>query len=258
MACFAACVYWKLARKQFHATQKSFGFGRSRGTVFTASLAASTMQAFFKFDKWNWIFATHSKWMAWQVAFCTTTEYLFGTRYGSINFINFAAHYVKILQEMDHNLLLHLALGNKCYVYDFASRKTDPEQQFFGQSRIIWQGLPFIRFALNRIWYDLFTEFDTKEYHWAKNTYARELRNISPATLTRLQYYRRYTRALLSQDTECHTYNPIQLYGISQVTSMDGKKEFYSQVLWDTFVVDNVVAGGSVDDDNNARGAAKV
>ena len=55
----------------------------------------------------------------------------------------------KMLLELDANLLVSLALGYSCVVYDFGSR--DKKR---GVPRALWYGLEFTRFALNRYWFD--------------------------------------------------------------------------------------------------------
>lgn len=52
----------------------------------------------------------------------------------------------EILDGLDHSLLAPLALGHMVTVYDCGARKP--------VSRAIWQGLPWIRYALARRWFD--------------------------------------------------------------------------------------------------------
>ena len=51
----------------------------------------------------------------------------------------------KILQDLDYGFLMDLAIGNKCIVIDRSKR---------GTSRAIFQGLEFIKYALNKVWFN--------------------------------------------------------------------------------------------------------
>jgi len=48
-----------------------------------------------------------------------------------------------IIQEFDNTLLMELALGYTCIIYDYSQH---------GNARAIWQGVEWIRYALNRYW----------------------------------------------------------------------------------------------------------
>ena len=68
-----------------------------------------------------------------------------------------AQDYAGILANLDHNLLMHLALGFDCRVYDFGSRGNDWEAMDGTLERryvprAIWWGLEWSRFALTRMW----------------------------------------------------------------------------------------------------------
>ena len=62
--------------------------------------------------------------------------------------------YMGVLSALDHDLLLHLALGYTCRVYDFGSRR----KRWPGQGlelmvpSAIWWGLEVARYALTRLW----------------------------------------------------------------------------------------------------------
>jgi hypothetical protein len=83
-------------------------------------------------------------------------------------FYDYKAHlekkdFERLLRELDNNLLMNLALGNTCCVYDYGSRKKNPADHLYGHSRLLWMGIPFIRMVLNRIWYARLT--DPREFH---------------------------------------------------------------------------------------------
>ena len=68
-----------------------------------------------------------------------------------------AQDYAGVLTNLDHNLLMHLALGFECRAYDFGSRGNDWEAED-GElerryvPRALWWGLEWSRFALTRMW----------------------------------------------------------------------------------------------------------
>ena len=57
-----------------------------------------------------------------------------------------------ILSDLDHNLLINLALGIPCIVYDCGSRGTKWPDDEQGISWAIWSGLSWIKYALKRCW----------------------------------------------------------------------------------------------------------
>ena len=65
--------------------------------------------------------------------------------------------YSGLLADLDHDMMLHLALGHECRVYDFGSRGAtwvadDGSAEPLYVPRAIWWGLEWWRYALNDIW----------------------------------------------------------------------------------------------------------
>jgi hypothetical protein len=50
-----------------------------------------------------------------------------------------------ILGGLDSTLLMYLAMGHDCYIYDFGSRNKKRKAP-----RAVWYGVPFIKYALHR------------------------------------------------------------------------------------------------------------
>lgn len=50
----------------------------------------------------------------------------------------------RMIQDLDYDFLMNLALGNLCVVYDFGANKP--------LSRALYQGLEFIKYVLNKRW----------------------------------------------------------------------------------------------------------
>lgn len=68
-----------------------------------------------------------------------------------------AQDFYGLLQNLDHNLLMHLALGFECRVYDYGSRgnywdRGDGESELQFVPRAVWWGLEWSRYALHRLW----------------------------------------------------------------------------------------------------------
>merc|ERR1712216_610394 len=52
-----------------------------------------------------------------------------------------------ILGGLDSTLLMYLALGHDCYIYDLGSRNKKRKAP-----RAVWYGITFIKYALHRMW----------------------------------------------------------------------------------------------------------
>jgi len=55
--------------------------------------------------------------------------------------------YSEVLEQLDYDFLMKLALGNDCVVYDTS-------QKDHGISRACWAGVEWIRYACSRAWFD--------------------------------------------------------------------------------------------------------
>lgn len=60
----------------------------------------------------------------------------------------------KILLNIDDNLLMNLALGNICRIYDYSANKLIP--------RALYQGVAFLEFVLERRWFGRNTPINIK------------------------------------------------------------------------------------------------
>lgn len=124
----------------------------------------------------------------------------------------------RLIQDLDYDFLMNLALGHKCVVYDFGARKPIP--------RAVYQGLEFVKYVLNRRWLD-------KEYitnvNRSKNKERRNNCNdyftkcygqLEDRTKKKLDYFLPY----INTDT-------IDLECITDCTKHDGDKGYYREVL---------------------------
>lgn len=126
-------------------------------------------------------------------------------------------NYENIFLTLDSNFLMHLAMGFKCVVYDYGSRRSD------GVSRSCWQGLELIRYACNKYWFDLIQiteeEFVKKQYNNFEHCY-RNCKSIQ----RKLEYFKNFTNPELKE-------SGIKLEWISEKTDNDGNMSYYQNVI---------------------------
>lgn len=126
-----------------------------------------------------------------------------------------------VLENLDHNLLFHLATGSTCLVYDFGSRDCKwPEAPGTKIPRALWWGLEWSRYALERLWH-LETSEPLLRGYAAKTMFDTKLGRLPKPLYRRLKYYRKF--------------NPekVDLRGIYLPggTLHDGDDEFYAKVV---------------------------
>mmetsp|Transcript_28808 Transcript_28808/g.112274 ORF Transcript_28808/g.112274 Transcript_28808/m.112274 type:complete len:272 (-) Transcript_28808:28-843(-) len=136
--------------------------------------------------------------------------------------------YDKILMETDHNLLLHLATGHPCYVYDLASRS-----KRYGVPRAIWYGLEFIKYACGYCWFGSESELLQSEVLLRGKNVAGEWwkvmrHKVSKPVKQRLKYYSEFVAELGVQE--------LRAYGVvGRATEYDGCKEIYAKMVRDSY-----------------------
>lgn len=119
----------------------------------------------------------------------------------------------KMLEQLDSNFLMYLALGYKCIVIDYASRSPNRP------SRAQWQGLTLIKYVLCRRWFDKEVEiyFDRRKLSdYFKQVYC----TLSKSNLKKIDYFKKFLMT-----------NEIDLEIISNPTDKDGKIDFYKEIL---------------------------
>lgn len=132
--------------------------------------------------------------------------------------------YIKLLQDLDHNLLIHLALGFNCIIYDYGTNRNI--------SKTIYLGIPFIEYTLNKLWYNL----DEVPYRYTRSTYEKlkepsfghiyndifihNQNNIKNNLKTKLKYYKKFLNS-----------DKINIKGVSKSTNNDGKYQYYFELL---------------------------
>lgn len=124
----------------------------------------------------------------------------------------------EVLNELDNNFLMYLAMGYNCMVVDYSPQKS--------KGRVIFQGIPFIRYVLDRNW-----NLRLDSYYYVKSNnclsffkkiYEKEL---SDYTLKRITYFKKF---LLT--------DKIKLDGFTLKTNNDTQYEKYKDMLKSFFI----------------------
>ncbi len=126
------------------------------------------------------------------------------------------SQFERILEYLDSNFLLHLALGFHCVVYDFAANCE--------VSKSVNVGLEWIRFVTNKRWLnnsnyipiikniDVFEHFDK---HYSQ---------LSKPTKNKIDYFKKYLNT-----------DKINLTGISTLSSYDNKYDKFKEILLEQY-----------------------
>ncbi|GAB5362467.1 hypothetical protein AAMO2058_000799400 [Amorphochlora amoebiformis] len=125
-----------------------------------------------------------------------------------------------ILMSLDHNLLMHLALGHICLIYDLGSRQLHWPDHAVGIPRAIWWGLEWTRFALSSCW-KLGDGLASLRGRDVSNMFARRLLGISKKIKKKMRYYRTFLRT-----------DRVNLFGVYRRTEHDADNDFYKKILW--------------------------
>ena len=113
----------------------------------------------------------------------------------------------RVIMDLDNNFLLHVALGFDCIIYDYTHHGKE--------SRACWQGVEFVKYCLNRIW---FGRMQTSSNF---STYFNEqFCKLTKSVRKKLKYYRKF---LLTDE--------IKIECICEKTNLDGKYEEYRKIL---------------------------
>lgn len=123
----------------------------------------------------------------------------------------------RLIQDLDYDFLLNIALGNECVIYDYGARKPVP--------RAIYQGLEFLKYVLYKRWLneEYLTDCNrSNDEHIRKdcNSYFESCyRNLEDRTKKKLDYFKPYV------------VGEINIVAVTDATMHDGDKEFYRNIL---------------------------
>lgn len=123
----------------------------------------------------------------------------------------------RLIQDLDYDFLMNVALGNEYYIYDYGARKPIP--------RAVYQGLEFLKYVLYRRWLSLEYKSNVVRRKDAKrnncNDYFEKCyRNLKNRTLKKLDYFIPYV------------VGEINIISVTSSTIHDGDKEYYKSILW--------------------------
>ena len=116
-----------------------------------------------------------------------------------------------ILETISDDLLLRLAIGEKCIVYDYGAHKEIP--------RAVWQGLGWLRFALELSWLNrIYTP--KGRMSTGRNYFEQKYLTLHPNVKNRLKYFKKF----LNTDT-------LYLSSVTSFTTKDGDYEYYNNLI---------------------------
>ena len=127
----------------------------------------------------------------------------------------------RVISDLDSSLLLHLALGHCCLIYDLGSRNKKR-----AAPRAVWYGLEFIRYTLSCAWdVPLPPNGIHRAFlrgHDAHAAFDGHIRGFSTSTKRKLKYYAQYLPP--------NGLKAIQLYGVYKSTEHDVDFPFYLDI----------------------------
>jgi len=127
-----------------------------------------------------------------------------------------------ILNDLDYDFLLNLALGRMCVVVDYSNKNNNKK------CRAVWQGLEWIKFVLFRVWFnvDCIVFVAGKE---CTKYFNEQYRKLDRKTTTRLKYFKKF---LITNPAT----NSIRIYHFTEKTENDGNYDYFRKVLEEKYV----------------------
>ena len=132
-----------------------------------------------------------------------------------------AGNVEKMVLELDSSLLLALALGRSCFVWDYGSRDVNPLKSN-GNSRALWYGAEFVRYATRKEWFGNTSVPPVLRGKNVERDFATKLTMLSRGAKRKLRYYRQF----IPDDVD-----DVRLLGVYKATTHDDDNEFYRDVL---------------------------
>lgn len=118
--------------------------------------------------------------------------------------------WARLIMDLDNNLLMNLAVGYTCVVYDFGAQKKT--------ARAVYQGLEFVRYACSMCWLGEAEEPLVRGNKCGEYFY-KCYKELPDRVINKLKYYRTYFRG------------KVDLIGVSAATTHDNDKEFYMSII---------------------------
>lgn len=118
--------------------------------------------------------------------------------------------YEDIIMDLDYDFLLHIALGFKVIVHDYTHRGRN------NKPRAIWQGLKWVEFVLNRIWFNKEMRCEN-----GMNVFFQErYKKLSKKTRNKIKYFRKFLKT-----------DHLTIEGRTDLTTHDGDYSYFSNLL---------------------------
>lgn len=89
----------------------------------------------------------------------------------------------KLLMDLDNDFLMNIAIGNECIVHDASQKKL--------LSRALFQGIPFILFALNYLWYGEVYPTEVRGQD-STNYFEHVCKNLNEDTKKHIRYFKKF------------------------------------------------------------------
>ena len=136
------------------------------------------------------------------------------------------------INRLGADLLMNLALGRTCVIVDYGVGKT--------YSRAVYQGVPFIKYAVERAWFDKIPETVTIVPRSPKS----QTQNVAELFSYWYHGLNRRTKSFLKRFRIYATQPEIfaknageaKIVGISVATEHDGHPDYYADLAFDKFV----------------------
>jgi hypothetical protein len=116
-----------------------------------------------------------------------------------------------VIEDLDHEFLIRAARGDLCRLWDASSRKL--------VSRAVYQGLPWIRYAMERRWLDATSPVLVRG-HNVETYFDRCYRQLSRRAVGKLDYAGKFLAT-----------PAVHIEGVCKRTSLDGKYAELSAML---------------------------
>jgi len=119
--------------------------------------------------------------------------------------------WAQIINDLDNDLLVNLALGNECIIYDCGQK---------GTPRAIWQGVPWIRYALTRAGLRRECPCLVRGGVNCMAYFNKIYGEVYPQFAPRLKYFGKFLNT-----------DEIRITGKWKNTINDGKYEYYAEII---------------------------
>lgn len=116
------------------------------------------------------------------------------------------------MDDLDYNFLMSLALGCRCFLYDYGANKDI--------SRAMWQGVSWIKYALMRNWFGVEIDSFSKSGVNMNGCFSKAYYGLHKTTKKKLAYFKKF----LNTDA-------INIQTVSGATKHDGDYKYYNQQL---------------------------